>query len=302
MIATNGTSNRLQARLKGRARRAVWRARNVSRVVASQLSPKPEAAAMALAAALRRDGIIVSRAPDVFARSGEALIADVGRAAHRLWEQEKSGQRREETAARQDAYAAAGKDYRASLIGELLDVNDPFVRLALDPTVLNAVQRYLGMRPFLRDISLWWDRPTEGPPKETQLWHEDGDDVLNVKMFVYFTNVTADGGPFCFIPGTHPLGARHPLAPERDTHGRATDEQMGRVMPPDAWRVYTGSSGTTVLCDTCGWHKGLKPKRDERLMLVVHYTSGTPRYPRRLQLTGTPAQPLSHLQQHALGL
>ena len=76
---------------------------------------------------------------------------------------------------------------------------------------------------------------------------------------------------------------------------------MGRVAPSDTWRVCTGPAGSTVLCDTCGWHKGLKPKGQERLMLVVHYTSGTPRYPRRLQLTGAPSQPLSRIQQQALG-
>lgn len=286
---------------KTRARHAVWRMRNASRVLDYHLSPPADETPLReLAKTLRAEGIVASSADELCARSGSALIDQVVGEAHRIWDDAKHGSA-PQGVDRADAYAAAGKDYRNSLLPEALPIDSPFVRLALDPSVLNIAQRYLGMRPLLRDIGLWWDRPTEGPAKETQLWHQDGDDVLNVKLFMYFTDVDREGGPFCFIPGTHPLGHQHPLSLERDGHGRSTDEQMRRVIPESAWRVCTGAAKTMIFCDTCGYHKGLKPSRHERLMLVAHYTSGAPRYPQRLRVSGASAVALSRIQQRALG-
>jgi hypothetical protein len=166
-----------------------------------------------------------------------------------------------------------------------LSLDDPFVQIAIHPELLMLVNGYLGMRSLLRAIDLWWDRPTSDAEKETQLWHRDGDDLMNVKAFVYFTNVDLESGPFCFIPRSHPCGERRWLAPEHDAHGRTTDAQMARLIPNAEWRVCLGPAGTVALCDTCGYHKGLKPTHHERLMLMVQYTSQTPRYPRVLRVT-----------------
>ena len=48
-------------------------------------------------------------------------------------------------------------------------------------------------------------------------------------------------------------------------------------------------------CDTCGYHRGLKPRGRDRLMLMVQYTSGSASDPRAFEVTGrtddlTPAQ------------
>jgi len=284
-------------RLKETAQRLRWKAKNAAGVLGCYLSPSRDPLVRSFTKQLRQEGIIVAQSRELFSRSEPALFEESQAAAHRLLAEHRDGKVAVDA---HDSYSTANKDFRASLLPTRLPVSDPFVRLAFDPGVLATVQGYLGMRPLLRDLSLWWDRPIESPAKETQLWHRDGDDLMNVKMFVYFNDVDVEAGPFCFIPETHPYGRLRFVHPQRDTHGRATDEQMACVIPPSSWRFYPGPAGTVILCDTCGEHKGLKATRHDRLMLVVQYTSGTPRYPQRIRVSGASLDGLSPLQRRAL--
>jgi len=97
---------------------------------------------------------------------------------------------------------------------------------------------------------------------------------MNVKVFIYFSDVAVEHSLFCFVPGTHPLGARRWLTPEGDEGRRSTDEQMACAVPAEEWRICTGPAGTVIFCDTCGYHKGLKPQAGNRLMVMFQYTSG----------------------------
>jgi len=58
-----------------------------------------------------------------------------------------------------------------------------------------------------------------------------------------------------------------------------------------------------ILADTTGFHKGLKPQTQHRLLVSLHYTSGTPRYPRSFALQNASTegpQPLKDVQKYAL--
>ncbi len=199
---------------------------------------------------------------------------------------------------------ARGRDipaeYKVSLLSSEFSYDHPFMRLALHPRLLALVHGYLGMAGWLRAIDLWWDRPTRGAAKETQLWHRDYDDVMNLKLFVYLNDVDEMAGPFCFLPQTHPRGLFRAVAPMHDAHLRTTDEQMATVMPSDTWRACTGQAGTAILCDTCGYHKGLKPIAHDRLLLMIQYTSPAPYVKRAFSLVDEQTNGLNRLQQCAL--
>ena len=108
---------------------------------------------------------------------------------------------------------------------------------------------------------------------------------MNVKMFVYFTDVKPAAGPLTYAPRTHPLGSRRQL-PEHDEQGRSDDAQLAQVVPESEWVLCEGPRATVVFADTCGYHKQLKPESGERLLAVSHYVSGTPLVPRSLELSG----------------
>lgn len=284
-------------RVRRHLRRVAWQVRNFDRIVQAQSRPGADPQRAAMVQELRCEGILVRQSAECFFAEGAQRFSAAEQEAKRLWAEVKATPR-----ALGGSGAYARKDYKVSFLPLELRIEDPFVQLALDEPLLALVQDYLGMRPLLRAVELWWDFPTTGPAKETQLWHRDGDDVMNVKMFIYWNNVDRETGPFCFLPTTHPGGERWNLAPEHDTQGRTTDEQMARVVPSSEWQICTGSAGTVVICDTCGYHKGLKPTHKERLMLMIQYTSGTPRYPRTLKLTGDMAGDLTAIQRDALGM
>ncbi len=291
-------------RMKGGLRLARWRTQNLGRVLEHRRSKRDDPGASAIVGDLKREGIASRPSSELFGADA-ALFDAMNAAAQRLWDDAKSQVlegRAPGVPGGSYGPRSPSKEYKISLLPQQMAIESPFVQLALHERLLEPANRYLGMHALLRTIDLWWDRPTEGPDKETQLWHRDGDDVMNVKVFMYLNDVDISTGPFCFIPGTHPRGPMARLWPAHDAQGRSTDEQMEPAVARSQWRVYTAPAGAVIICDTCGYHKGLKPTKRDRLMLMVQYTSGTPHYPRVLTVSGTASQHgLTPAQRAALG-
>ena len=272
-------------RLEEAAVRANWRLRNRNRAFSpEELSPQLRG----LVESLASEGVVTARFEDLF--GDRALFDEAAAEAKRLYE-----------APRDDGEVEAGSkaSYLTKLATREYSANDPFVKIALHSNVLGVANGYLRMRSHLRAMELWLTRPTAGAAVQTQLWHRDADDVMNVKLFVYFTNVTRPAGPLTYAPRTHPLGDRREL-PEHDEHRRSTDEQMARIVPEPEWHVLEGEPGTIVLADTCGYHKQLKPESDERVKLVCHYVSGTPYVEPAIDIVGVDAAALTDDQYYAV--
>lgn len=240
--------------------RARWRRQNARRTARFGATGDPKLERFV--DDLKRDGIAVGRFEDLFG-STELYEEAEALALERRRHHEESGERAAESA----------KPYLTKLIGSTsFPLDDVFLRIALHPNVLAVANRYMGMRTLLRALDLWLTGPTPGPAIQTQLWHRDGDDLMNVKLFVLFSDVTLAAGPFCYAPRTHPLGDRRTL-PDRDEHGRSTDDQVDSIVPQSEWIVATGTPGTVVLADTCGYHKQIKPTGEQRLLLMSQYVS-----------------------------
>lgn len=254
-------------RIDDAAARAVWKRRNKDRAYEGS-----EPAVAPLVERLRRDGVLITDVETVF--GDDALFQAAAAEAQTLYDRPRE---------HVDAAAGTKATFLTKLATGSYSVEHPFARLALHPNALAVANGYLELRSTLRALDLWLTRPTEGPAIQTQLWHRDADDVLNVKMFVYFTDVKPAAGPLMYAPQTHPLGSRRQL-PDHDEQGRSDDAQLAGVVPESEWVLCEGSRGTVVFADTCGYHKQLKPESGERLLLVSHYVSGTPMVPRSLEL------------------
>ena len=265
--------------------RANWRRHNRQR----SFDPK------AVATPTQRE-LIGALTADGFARSAfaaligdQSLFDEAAAQAQRLYEQREQSR----------SQAGGGKaTYLAKLATKRYDVSDPFVRIAFHPSVLAVANGYLRLRSTLRALELWHTWPTPGEAIQTQLWHRDADDVMNVKLFCYFTDVTRAAGPLTYAPRTHPLGDRR-TRPAHDEHMRSTDDQMAQIVPVQEWVVLEGGPGTIVFADTCGYHKQLKPESAERLKLVAQYVSGSPYVGRELELENLDASALTEDQHYA---
>jgi hypothetical protein len=268
----------VKTRLDDRIAQTRWRLRNRDRSGAAGTPPE----LVDLVARLRRDGVAITDFATVF---GETSLYEEAAAEAR---------RRYVERPREDVSAASGS--KATFLTKLgspsYEAQHPFARVALHPRAVAVANGYLKLRSTLRALDVWHTHPTEGPAIQTQLWHRDGDDVMNLKMFVYFTDVRLASGPLCYAPGTHPLGSRRAL-PESDEQARSTDEQMSEVAPESGWVLCEGTPATVVFADTCGYHKQVKPESGERMLLVAHYVSGAPFVPRVVEITGVDDASLS---------
>src|ERR671927_356886 len=171
----------------------------------------------------------------------------------------------------------------------------PFVALSLEQQVVALANAYIGMRSYLRGLEMWRNLPTNEPPKLSQLWHRDWDDVVNLKLFVSLSDVTEESGPFTFAPGTQPGGPR-----QLDVQDRLSDDEMATRIPREEWVVCTGPPGTVVLADTCGYHKGGKPTQGDRLLWTAQFTSGAADAKRNFELADGAPDGLTPEQRWAL--
>lgn len=265
--------------------RARWRAANRSRL----FRPGPvEPRVHRILDDLKRDGIAIARFDELFgstelyeaAAADARMRADAARAEDRLGSSEK-------------------KPFLTKLHPEEFQIGEPFPQIALHPSVLSVANAYVRMRTYLLAVDVWLTAPMPGEAVETQLWHRDTDDYLTPKLFLYFSDVTEADGPFCYAPRTHPLGDRRQTA-DMDETNRTHDDQMARIVPESEWVVCTGKAGTVILADTCGYHKQLKPTGGQRLLMIGEYTSGTPFWPRPIEINCPDPDALTREQRFAL--
>jgi hypothetical protein len=198
------------------------------------------------------------------------------------------------------AAAKSKKAFRVDLMSQRIGADDPLLKVALDTRLLEIVATYLGMWPSLHSIGAWLNYPMDTPPTSSQLWHHDPEDLKLVKVFIYLDEVTADNGPFTYIPQTHPFGARVLDAKKHKKKERLVDDQLTDVFPPETWRICTGPPRTMIIADTLGYHRGGKPNAGTRILVTFTYTSGTPLVQPSIWLEALPGWTRSSIQRLAL--
>jgi hypothetical protein len=174
-------------------------------------------------------------------------------------------------------------------------VNHPDVQaLICDPSILGVAQAYVGSRPVLDEINLWWSTAfsSKADANAAQLYHFDMDRIRWLKFFIYLTDVTTRSGPHCFVAGSHRTGGipAHFLA---RGYARLPDAEVRAAYPPEALIEFTGPTGTILAEDTRGLHKGKPVLEGHRLVLEFEFSSSmfgaTPLKRSRLSTFRTPA-------------
>jgi ectoine hydroxylase-related dioxygenase (phytanoyl-CoA dioxygenase family) len=157
-----------------------------------------------------------------------------------------------------------------------LDLQSPFVRLALHPKVLAVVSDYVGMWPRLYQYILWETKIMEPGQKGvySQMWHRDFADKKLINLFVYLNDVDEGAGPFMYIPETQMGGKYHDvfkqkIPPDRTypPEGRVEEYFKGKIL------ACTAPKGTMIFADTAGLHKGGYSTERPRLMLKILYVT-----------------------------
>lgn len=164
----------------------------------------------------------------------------------------------------------------------VLNFKNPYAKLALERRVLDIVNGYMGMCAVFRTMTLNITVPVgeEALPVDSQRWHRDPEDKIVCKMFLYLTDVDENSGPFIYALGTHHKGRWRKLFPTDPPAGSYPPaEEVEKIIPKDMVKVFTGSAGTIIFCETTGLHKGGYAKTKERLMYTSMYSSKKSMHP-----------------------
>lgn len=138
------------------------------------------------------------------------------------------------------------------------------LKIANNEEILALVQGYLGCKPVISNLLVWWSYPERKKPEYAQLYHRDFDDIRFIKLFVYLTDVDENSGPHVYIKNT--VNANKFRRPTR-----LSDEKIAKNFPLEDKVVFCGKKGTVFLEDTFGLHKGQLPYEKKRLILQVEY-------------------------------
>lgn len=152
----------------------------------------------------------------------------------------------------------------------ILSQND-IEALALDPLFLNIAQEYLGIKPILNTLNMWWSFPVKENAKfaagAAQQYHFDMDQLKWLKFFFYLTDVDSATGPHCYVRGTHKR-----LPAKFRKRGRFSDDDVHAYYGADVVEL-TAPKGTVMAVDTRGLHKGKSLERGERLILQFQFSN-----------------------------
>lgn len=161
--------------------------------------------------------------------------------------------------------------------------------------ILASTSDYLGAVPVLRRVAIGYspghedsDDPEWGG---SQLFHYDGEDDKQVKLFVLLTDVEDERhGPLTFVPAAESRratrilgdGPRGPVGSYMRA-GPFTDEQVREVVDPSQFLTMTGKRGRALLLDTCATlHQGSRVQHGhERIVFMgvlqrYHLVHATP--------------------------
>jgi hypothetical protein len=152
-------------------------------------------------------------------------------------------------------------------------VTDRWLQLGLSGRVLDIVNAYRGRPTYLIDLDNWYTIPDPEAREriESQQWHRDPWDNNIVKVFVYFSDVDVDAGPFEYVRGS-PAGGRYgDLWPWVVKGIYPPQDDFDAAVAPEDRIVVTGPAGTMIFCDTSGFHCGGSARTKPRILSYHTY-------------------------------
>jgi hypothetical protein len=153
-----------------------------------------------------------------------------------------------------------------------LTLDSSILRLALREDVLAAAARYLGVVPFLSNIAVFHSGVAGQAPTSSQLYHLDGEDATQMKLWVYCSEVSHASGPLTVLDAA---GTREVQRRTKYQFGqRRTDEQVHAIVGGGRERPIVGPVGTTAFVDTSRcFHFGSRvaPDAPARLAVMIQY-------------------------------
>jgi hypothetical protein len=249
-------------------------ANRASRRRYAQAAPSLDGAQRGVLERLRRDGYaslpFTELVPDA------AVWEELETAAQGFVDETEAALAREQEGGEAELRRRAGKEFlvRKYSWGVQLGLDDPWLRLGVNPRLLDLANAYLEMWSKLEYVDVWYTAPAgDVERRASQRWHRDFNDRHLLKAFLYLVDVDERTGPFEYVPRSAPGGELDRLWPWRP---------LGDNYPPDdefAERVngrsvtFTAPKGTIIFCNTAGFHRGGFAEANPRVLATWTWDS-----------------------------
>src|SRR5205085_11971717 len=180
--------------------------------------------------------------------------------------------------------------------------DDRWLRLGLSDEILGIVNAYRGEQTFLIDLDNWYTIPDPNVPERvrSQQWHRDAWDEHIVKVFVYFSDVDEDAGPFEYVRSSAAGGRYGDLWPWEPKGVYPPQDELETAVAPEDKLTLTGAAGTIIFCDTSGFHRGGFARTTPRVLSYHTYVGSSAKKPARFAVDELPSNGISREAQVAL--
>ena len=159
------------------------------------------------------------------------------------------------------------------LTGNLYSMGDErfemMLQMLLSEEVIAKVSKYLGVVPVLTKVDLWLSRYSEDS-SSSQLFHLDWEDSRQVKMFINFSDVTEDNGPFTAISENKTREVVKKLGFNFLGDYYLEDSRVSEIVKESDKIVVTGKKGDVVFADASNLlHYGSRIRNNENTRMVM---------------------------------
>jgi hypothetical protein len=196
--------------------------------------------------------------------------------AERFVAETEAGLAQEREGGESELRRRAGKEFlvRKYSWGVDLGLDDPWLRLGVNPRLLDLANAYLRMWSKLEYVDVWYTPPAgRDERRSSQRWHRDFNDRHLLKAFVYLVDVDQDTGPFEYVPRSAPGGELEQLWPWRPLgENYPPDDEFAKTV--DGRSVtFTAPKGTIIFCNTSGFHRGGFARGKPRVLATLTWDS-----------------------------
>ena len=136
--------------------------------------------------------------------------------------------------------------------------------------IVDIAGAYLDCMPLLSTCNLRKSFINDLALGGTQIYHVDPNSPRFLKFFIYLNDVDINGGPFCYVEGSH--------TKKFEINGFNWNREYSwniqsihQLYGEDKVKYMTAKKGDLLVADTNGWHRGTKPVNNERTMLTLDY-------------------------------
>lgn len=151
-------------------------------------------------------------------------------------------------------------------ISEPLTQLPELTEIVFDERLLSVVTAYFQVIPVVSFLKVRSTFMNNLPVVDTQFFHSDFGSYKILKAMIYLNDVELEGGPFCYIEGSHIN-----KFDGWDKKSRFSDEELYEVYGKDCITHCTAKAGDVFLAETTGFHRGFKPISADRNTLIVTF-------------------------------